>query len=122
MSDRIADRSGGGPALRVIDIHLPLLLQPVSDKRLDVLRQFAPVADSASTSKFSKPHQNGNAAQYVLGRIALFSQPGDVLLNRLAEPARMDPVDCGGANKIMLQHDNLLSEDKVKKEIIALVI
>src|SRR2546430_28718 len=110
LLNRTPNGADSGPVFLLANILFPMLVKPISDKRLDTIRQFVPVVRSTAFCKLSELHQNWNTAKHIPGCVASLVQPGDVLLNRLADPRSTDAVDRIGSDEITLQHDNLLPE------------
>src|ERR1051325_7886209 len=86
------------------------LPHPLLDKRMHVVRKFAPRFSTASVRMIGKAHQYGNPGKHIPGCVPLLMKPGDVTLYWFTEPAGSDAVACLRFDVIVVDHNNFLSE------------
>jgi hypothetical protein len=116
LLDRIADTPRRSFALG-LGVLPAVARQPILDERLNVGREFLPLACSGPLSKLSESEQDRYTYKNIPCDVALLAKPYNVTFDGVANPACADSIDRSRADEITVQHDNLLSLGEVQKMI-----
>src|SRR5271154_6459926 len=114
LLDRIADTPRSSLTLG-LGVFPSLARQPIFDERVNVAREFLPATCPGPLSKLSKSEQDRHPYKDIPRGIVLHAEPDNVMLDRVADPGCPDSIDCGRADEIAVQHDNLLSGGRLRR-------
>lgn len=100
LPNGVVNRPSRNPELRFAGAICTMFPQPVMHKRFNISWEFVPVTGSRCACELPKSYEDGNAEENVPGRIVVLSQPLDIALYRIADPAGADSVDSSRTDKV----------------------